>query len=61
FAPDPDFFSKFSLVIASQLHEGTLRRMAGLCWEKSVPFLHARSYGLLGHVRLVRMTEAIIR
>jgi len=31
--------------------------MAALCWESSVPFLHVRSYGLLGHVRLVRRGE----
>lgn len=57
---DPDFFSKFSLVIASQLHEGTLRKMAGLCWDKSVPFLHARSYGLIGHVRLALRGHCVV-
>lgn len=51
---DPGFFSRFSLVIASQLHEAALRKMAGLCWNNAVPFLHVRSYGLLGHVRVVR-------
>lgn len=27
--------------------------MARVCWDRSVPFLYVRSYGLLGHVRLV--------
>lgn len=53
FLVDPAFFSRFSLVIGSQLHESTLTKMAGLCWENAIPFLHVRSYGLMGHVRLV--------
>ncbi|CAM9327233.1 unnamed protein product [Scytosiphon promiscuus] len=57
---DPAFFCGFSLVIASQLHETTLRKMAGLCWEKSVPFLHVRSYGLLGHVRLALRGHCVV-
>ncbi|CAM9513780.1 unnamed protein product [Pylaiella littoralis] len=57
---DPAFFSKFSLVIASQLHEATLRKMASLCWENSVPFLHVRSYGFLGHVRLALRGHCVV-
>ncbi|CAM9585090.1 unnamed protein product [Ascophyllum nodosum] len=57
---DPGFFSKFSLVIASQLHESSLRRMAALCWQHSVPFLLVRTYGLLGHVRLALRGHCVV-
>ncbi|CAN0489076.1 unnamed protein product, partial [Discosporangium mesarthrocarpum] len=51
---DPAFFSKFSLVIASQLPEGALEKLSKICWESSTPLIFARSYGYLGHVRVVR-------
>lgn len=48
---EPDFFSGFDLIIATQLEPGTLRELASLAWGKGVPLLVARSYGLLGYVR----------
>ncbi|CAM9964595.1 unnamed protein product, partial [Choristocarpus tenellus] len=56
----PTFFLKFSLVVACQLAETALRKLACLCWENSIPLVYARSYGLLGHVRLVLRSHCVV-
>lgn len=49
---DPEFFCKFDLVIASNLPAAHLLPLADLCWERNVPLIALRSYGLIGSVRL---------
>lgn len=50
----PEFFSRFSLVIATQLEEAPARKLDGLCRAANVPLMLARSYGLIGSVRVRR-------
>eukprot|EP01039_Chlorochromonas_danica_P004628 gene4628-5070_t len=49
---DPEFFCKFDLIIASNLPATHLLPLADLCWERNVPLIALRSYGLIGSVRL---------
>ncbi|CAN0112177.1 unnamed protein product, partial [Phaeothamnion confervicola] len=54
------FVSQFSIVVASQLGEAPLLRLADTCWRRGVPLLACRSFGLVGHVRLaVRQHDVV--
>ena len=46
-------FSEFSLVIGTQLVESQLAELGEACSASRVPLLTVRSYGLIGHVRIV--------
>ena len=48
----PNFFSQFSLVIVTELPETSRLRLAKVLWASATPLLVARSYGLLGSIRL---------
>lgn len=49
---DANYFSKFSVVIASDLHETNLLKLSEVLWKSCTPLIVARSYGLIGHVRI---------
>jgi NEDD8-activating enzyme E1 regulatory subunit len=49
---EPSFFKGFSLVIASQLPPDTLVSLAAVLWSMEIPLIVARSYGLIGLVRV---------
>jgi hypothetical protein len=34
-----------------QMEEGPLLRLAAAAWERGIPLLVARSYGLIGYIR----------
>lgn len=57
---DPAFFSKFSVVIATQLQEKALLRLAAACWTAGVPLLIARAYGMIGYMRLVVPEHTVV-
>ena len=57
---DPDFFTRFSVVIATGLPQVTLAKVARLLWSQTIPLLVARSYGLLGYIRLALCHHEII-
>lgn len=48
----PEFFGRFTLVIATQLEESAARKLDGLCRATNVPLMLARSYGLIGTLRV---------
>ncbi|XP_040265216.1 NEDD8-activating enzyme E1 regulatory subunit [Bufo bufo] len=50
---DPSFFCKFTLVIASQLLESTLLRLAETLRNANIPLLICRTYGFVGYMRIV--------
>ncbi|CAG0884031.1 unnamed protein product [Cyprideis torosa] len=56
---NPDFFNNFSLVIATDLKEQSLKELSELLWEKKIPLLVACSYGFWGHLRL-QISEHVI-
>jgi amyloid beta precursor protein binding protein 1 len=49
---NPDFFNTFDLVIATQLSETTAIALDALCRERGVALVLARSYGLVGYLRV---------
>lgn len=51
---NPAFFESFTLVIASQLQRDTLLALSSILWALDVPLISARSYGLIGHLRVAR-------
>ena len=48
----PDFFKSFTLVIAADIGEKSLRRLSEVLWEGKVPLMVVRSYGFIGYIRL---------
>ncbi|KAL8589935.1 hypothetical protein ACOMHN_024022 [Nucella lapillus] len=57
---NPDFFTAFSIVIATNLHEKALLHLAGLLWDKNIPLLICRCYGFIGYLRLVVKEHTIV-
>lgn len=57
---EPNFFSKFTVVIATNLEEATLLKLAGKLWDQKVPLLFCRAYGMVGYMRLQFTDRAII-
>ena len=55
-----DFFQRFSLVIATELPEAGLLRLAQALWKSSTPLLVARAYGLLGYIRIAFPQHEVI-
>ena len=51
-ANNPGFFNNFDLVIATQLPEGSAVVLDALCRERGVSLVIARSYGLIGYLRV---------
>jgi amyloid beta precursor protein binding protein 1 len=49
---DTNFFSKFTLVIASDLCETSLLKLSEVLWKSCTPLVVASSYGLLGYIRI---------
>lgn len=47
-----DFFSSFTLVIATELPEAALLKLSQHLYAKHIPLFVARSYGFLGYLRL---------
>ncbi|XP_041077672.1 NEDD8-activating enzyme E1 regulatory subunit-like isoform X2 [Polyodon spathula] len=57
---DPDFFCRFSLVIAVHLPESTILCLAAFLWGAGVPLLVCRTYGLIGYMRLVVKEHTVV-
>ncbi|XP_015279753.1 PREDICTED: NEDD8-activating enzyme E1 regulatory subunit [Gekko japonicus] len=57
---DPSFFCRFNIVIATQLPESTLLRLAEVLWNYNIPLLVCRTYGLVGYMRIVIKEHQVI-
>ncbi|NXT45750.1 ULA1 enzyme, partial [Pluvianellus socialis] len=57
---DPSFFNRFNLVVATQLPESTLLRLAELLWNFNVPLLVCRTYGLVGYMRVIIKEHTVV-
>ncbi|KAK2529913.1 hypothetical protein Q9233_006298 [Columba guinea] len=57
---DPSFFNRFNLVVATQLPESTLLRLAELLWNSNIPLLVCRTYGLVGYMRIVMKEHTVV-
>lgn len=56
----PDFFAQFTLVVATELPEADLLKLSELLWRSSIPLLVARSYGLLGYIRIALPSHEVV-
>jgi len=56
----PDFFSKFSCVVATDLPEPALLKLASQLWDKKIPLCVGRAYGMIGLWRNVLPEVCII-
>ncbi|KAL3352649.1 hypothetical protein AABB24_020582 [Solanum stoloniferum] len=57
---NPSFFSQFTLVIATQLVEDSMVKLDRICREANISLIFARSYGLMGLVRISVKEHTVI-
>ncbi|XP_055833074.1 NEDD8-activating enzyme E1 regulatory subunit AXR1-like isoform X3 [Solanum dulcamara] len=57
---NPSFFSQFTLVIAIQLVENFMVKLDRICREANIILIFARSYGLMGLVRISVKEHTVI-
>ncbi|KAF3678333.1 NEDD8-activating enzyme E1 regulatory subunit [Capsicum annuum] len=57
---NPSFFSQFTLVIATQLVEDSMVKLDRICREANIILIFARSYGLMGLVRISVKEHTVI-
>uniref|UniRef100_A0A2K5US12 NEDD8-activating enzyme E1 regulatory subunit n=1 Tax=Macaca fascicularis TaxID=9541 RepID=A0A2K5US12_MACFA len=57
---DPSFFCRFTVVVATQLPESTLLRLADVLWNSQIPLLICRTYGLVGYMRIIIKEHPVI-
>ncbi|CAN8285303.1 unnamed protein product [Cochlearia groenlandica] len=57
---NPSFFSRFTLVVATQLVEDSMVKLDRICREANVMLVIARSYGLTGFVRICVKEHTVI-
>eukprot|EP01105_Mastigella_eilhardi_P013980 TRINITY_DN3183_c1_g1_i1.p1 TRINITY_DN3183_c1_g1~~TRINITY_DN3183_c1_g1_i1.p1 ORF type:complete len:405 (+),score=120.32 TRINITY_DN3183_c1_g1_i1:608-1822(+) len=57
---NPSFFGQFTAVIATQLSEESLAPLLPVLAEKNVPLLIARSYGLVGYVKIIVPEHTVV-
>ncbi|XP_013393468.1 NEDD8-activating enzyme E1 regulatory subunit isoform X2 [Lingula anatina] len=57
---NPEFFDTFTIVVAVDLPERVLHKLSGHLWEKDIPLMVVRAYGLIGSIRLVAREHTVI-
>lgn len=57
---NPEFFAQFTLVIATQMKEQSLLTLDTICRKRNVMLLIARSYGLVGLIRISVKEHCIV-
>ncbi|KAK3579197.1 hypothetical protein CHS0354_022737 [Potamilus streckersoni] len=57
---NPDFFSQFSIVVATNLCERAISKLSNHLWSKNVPLLVCRCYGFIGYMRLLIKEHTVV-
>ena len=55
-----EFFSQFSLVVATQLGETSLCKLSATLWSVGVPLIAVRNIGFIGHIRVQKEEHRIV-
>ena len=55
-----EFFSQFSLVVATQLVEASLCKLSATLWSAQVPLIAVRNMGFIGHIRVQKEEHRIV-
>lgn len=58
---DPEFFSKFAVVVCSRVSEKDMLKIGNLLWRKNIPMVITDNIGYLGYLRVVLKEHAIIQ
>jgi len=56
----PEFFETFTVVIAVNLPEAPLRKLASFLYDRQVPLIVAKTYGFIGYLRTIVSEHTII-
>ena len=56
----PEYLKSFNVVIATNLKESSLKKLAQYLWNENVPLIVIRSYGLVGYIRIVTKEHHVI-
>eukprot|EP00095_Tigriopus_kingsejongensis_P000691 snap_masked-scaffold58_size443543-processed-gene-1.8 protein:Tk00691 transcript:snap_masked-scaffold58_size443543-processed-gene-1.8-mRNA-1 annotation:"nedd8-activating enzyme e1 regulatory subunit" len=56
----PDFFKSFSVVIATDMSEKSLKTLSDLLWTANIPLMVVRAYGFLSYIRLQVKEHVIV-
>jgi len=59
-ARTPEFFDGFDVVLAGGLAGKSLRLLGEVLWEKGIPLVVVRAYGMLGYVRLEKRGHCVL-
>lgn len=54
------FFNMYRVVIATNLPEKSLLRLAAVLWDSDIPLVVCRSYGLIAYIRLVLREHTVV-
>ncbi|CAH1390420.1 unnamed protein product [Nezara viridula] len=57
---NPNFFSNFSVVIATSLNERALLPLSELLWDLGIPLIVAKSIGFIGYLRIQFQEHVVI-
>mmetsp|Transcript_8534 Transcript_8534/g.31565 ORF Transcript_8534/g.31565 Transcript_8534/m.31565 type:complete len:451 (+) Transcript_8534:4461-5813(+) len=60
FKEKPQFFDNYNYVIASQMPLHRVRELAAYLYEKNIPLVIVRSFGLIGYIRTIKKTHTVI-
>jgi amyloid beta precursor protein binding protein 1 len=55
-----EFFDTFTIVVACDMPEGALRKLAAHLYERNIPLVIPRSYGFIGYLRIATPEHTII-
>lgn len=53
-------WKRFTIVVATQLPESMLLRLADVLWNSQIPLLICRTYGLVGYMRIIIKEHPVI-
>jgi len=59
-ATDPNFLSQFNLIVTANVTEEIIVPLAAECWERNIPLLSTRAYGLIGYCRIQAREHNIV-
>lgn len=49
---DPNFFTKFTHIIANNFPDSALLKLSKICWQHNIPIFISKSYGFVGYLRI---------
>ncbi|XP_059091053.1 NEDD8-activating enzyme E1 regulatory subunit-like isoform X2 [Tigriopus californicus] len=56
----PDFFKSFTLVVATDMSEKSLKQLSSLLWQANIPLMVVRAYGFISYIRLQVKEHTIV-